>query len=1228
MAGNNVGEIIYDVQMNVRQLIEGQHQVNDRMDRMERGADGASKSFSKLSGVAAALGSVLSAKKIADYAEAWTVLNNKLVNSIKIGEDLAQVNERVFKIAQDSRASLDGVATLYSRLERATRDAGVSGQELANITTTITKAMAISGATAAESEGALIQLSQALASGVLRGQEFNSISEQAPALLKGLADSLGVNIGQLRKLAGEGKLTTDVLLKSFKEMGPTIEKEFSKTVATMSQSLTIANNNITKFVGESTSVKSAVSVFNTAVVTVSENIESMSLIIGAAAAIFGSRYVGALAMAGAAQVKKAIDTRAATLADAAAAKQAALTAAGDLRAAQAAKAASIAELNKADARVASARSATLATTAEIALTEAEVASVRTNIAQIESEKALEAQRLKAQITEQGRIATATRMAELQQASAVLTARLAQAEAAAIAARTSAATAGAAAITAAETELSATRQRATVIIDAENRALAANAAAQATAATAARNANGAMVLLKGALGLLGGPLGVAMLAGAGILYFSQRAKEARDSANALADSTGKLVEQFKEMTNTQVAASIARMREKIPELTDALNEAKKAVEEDTKQLNAAIGARERYAKTSEEIEKYTRSVTYWQDKLAISTDNLNEANNRLDRVNNTVYMGQVQLNGGMAQGAELLSRNAAQAGVAANAMNFLGKQLNFASAAKDKFNSTGLVVPKSEKADEYINDLKKENTLLAITDRRVREVTKARMEAESKGGNQNQIRQAEEAAGAQYDLKKAEEDRKDSVKAGAKAESQAAQAEKRRTEQLKQLGDEMAVAELKAKGLNREAALLAAAQDLGAGASQGQIQQAMQQAGEIFDIQQRSADKKALLDADLYAKAEQQRKQDTDQLERQLKAGDIAYDVSQRRRAEIAANYSRAIAEANANNAVNPVSENRAQVDPVQSLANENARKLALMVTYYQQEQAMLDQARANNKITEEQYQQAKATTYSQYAALINAEQNQYNKQQMEAQWQLLSQQGLAYDMLTSAVDAFAGNASNAITGLLTGTMSVSDAMRSLGNTILNSVINSIVQMGVEWVKNLIIQKAMGAAVAAASTAEAAVVAAAWAPAAALSSLATMGGNAAPAAAGITSTVGLASGLAVSGMRKNGGPVSAGSMYQVGEGGMPEIYKASNGRQYMIPGDNGNVISNKDMMGGSGINVSVNIQNYNGSMVDTQAKSDGQGGVTVDVIIADIQNGGPIDQAISTYHNAPRRAIGQ
>ncbi|MDV5297078.1 phage tail protein [Klebsiella pneumoniae] len=275
---------------------------------------------------------------------------------------------------------------------------------------------------------------------------------------------------------------------------------------------------------------------------------------------------------------------------------------------------------------------------------------------------------------------------------------------------------------------------------------------------------------------------------------------------------------------------------------------------------------------------------------------------------------------------------------------------------------------------------------------------------------------------------------------------------------------------------------------------------------------------------------------------------------------------------------------------------------------------------------------AYATLYPQKIAEVEATraqiEEQYRQKRQEAMWQELSQQSLGYNMLTSAVDAFSGNASNAITGLLTGTMSAQEAMRSLGNTILNSVINSIVQVGVEALKNYILGQTLGAASVATSVGLAATTASAWAPAAAMASLASFGANAGPAAAGISSTVGLANGLALAGARYNGGPVSAGGLYQVGEKGKPEIYQASTGKQYMIPGDNGKVISNKDMQSGGGISVQVNVINQ--STGATVQSADGymqDGSAVVDLLITDMERGGPVSSQMQQTFGLSRKAQG-
>lgn len=131
----------------------------------------------------------------------------------------------------------------------------------------------------------------------------------------------------------------------------------------------------------------------------------------------------------------------------------------------------------------------------------------------------------------------------------------------------------------------------------------------------------------------------------------------------------------------------------------------------------------------------------------------------------------------------------------------------------------------------------------------------------------------------------------------------------------------------------------------------------------------------------------------------------------------------------------------------------------------------------------------------------------------------------------------------------------------------------------------------------------------------------------PAQAGIISTVGVAKAMSVAGALKNGGPAQAGSMYQVGENNLPEIFQASNGHQYMIPGDSGRVISNKDITGGgSGVVVYNNVYNNSSNASATSRATDnGDGSVTIETIVSDIENNGPIGQSIGRNYNANRRA---
>ncbi|HGN0026453.1 TPA: tape measure protein [Proteus mirabilis] len=1130
-----VGEIVYQVQMDVRQLLTSQQQLEQRLNRMDssfnrtsQSVNNTERSMQSLSKVAAALTGYLSASMVASYSEAWTELNNKLSNSVRASESLVDVTQRVFDISQATRSSLDATATLYARLERGTREYNTSAEDLAKLTSIINQGFIVSGATAQEAENAIIQLSQGIASGVLRGEEFNSVAEQGSRLMVALADSMGVGIGQLRKMAAEGKLTTDVVVKGLLSQGDAIGKEFAKTTRTMSQAFQEAGNNLTKFLGENTTIKSTISAFSDAVITVSKNLDELSSVLTVIAAVVGSRYVGALAMATKSKVMMAAASRQESVAT--------------LQSARASEYAANMSVRKAQADLASARSA-------VALAQAEY-----NVAK-------------------GTLAEATALDNL-------------------IAKKSLASKAAITLT---------------------QATQAQTAAMANSAAAARAASLSMGLLRGAMGMLGGPAGVAMLAGAAIYYFYQKSEQAKQEARDFADSIDQLTVKLKELSYQEIARDAQDARDKQELLTLEMKEQEKQL--------SALRAQLELQKTAlkDQPELLNKNTIRILREITKLEGDLSTNRKRFELITKYLVNAQEEYNRKTKEAIDLSVKNALATFAEKTGLGALANAIRNVTNAKRELNSTG--VDYGGEDGEKLKKQMERRLELSKKEGVERAKLQALYAAQDAGiKDQKAIDELQKMAAQEYENTQA---KKESISATKK---EATEAEKLK-QKITDLANATKVAELETKGLAREAAILEAVQKLGSKATKAQVAEITELAGKEFDLKQKIKDRKDAFSQNPEAKANQEYNLSLEQLERQLKGNLVTEENYQRRRVELAGEYSKKIAEANAQASVSPIEDNRAQFDPVQQLKNENAKKLALMDKYYADEMAIINQAYANQQISHEQFTTAKQITDAQYLQIRTAQEKKFNEQQTAAQWQMLSQQSLGFDMLTSAVDAMSGSASNAITGLLTGTMTAADAMRSLGNTILNSVVNSIVQTGVEMLKNFIIGKTMGAAAAAASMGEAAIVASAWAPAAAFVSLATMGANAAPANASLVGTTGLASTLAIAGARKNGGPVDAGSMYRVGEGGKPEIFKANNGRQYMIPGDNGKVISNKDMQGG-GMNVNVVFNDYSsgGHKFDAQTSQDGNT-LTIQAFIMDMDNKGPMLQSITRNTSATARARG-
>ncbi|ENY9093700.1 tape measure protein [Klebsiella michiganensis] len=1131
----NAGGIYYDIEMDVRGLLTSQQRVNQRLDLMERGFDKTSRSIdttersmSSLSRVAVGLTAALSVQQVAGYADAWATVNNKLSNSLRPSEQLADVTERVFNITQQTRSSLDATASLYARLERATRQYGTSAGDLAKLTTIINQGFVVSGATAQEAENAIIQLSQGLASGALRGEEFNSVNEQGNRLIVALADSMGVSIGQMRNMAAQGKLTTDVVVNGLLSQGSVIGAEFANTTTTISQALQVAGNNITKFFGENSTVKTGAAIFSDAVVTISENIGGLSALLTGVAAILGSRYVGALTMATAAKIKAAAASRTLSAEESLAAQAAANKAAADLRAAAVAK-----------------------------------------------ERALDE----------------IRLAEMMRLTAI--------------SETNAA--------AAEQRLSVARIAAAGAVDNYNRALAANRAAQLALSSGAS-------LATRALGLIGGPAGAAMLAASAILYFSQRAKEARNDANALADSVNELSSKFQTMSHTELAATIGKLSQSLPELSDAVSDAQKEFNDATSAVQRQQREIANWGTNTTRGRQAAEALSGAQDNLAIATLELEKAQNRLSQTQNAINIGRATLNGTMKQGIDLLRRDGQEAGIAAGMMGRLGDMINFAAKAKDKFNSSSLLVERPKDVQEYLDKLQDQVTLQSELNDRKRAQLRAEQDIRNLGGSEADVNLARDRAAAEFDALQAQQNNKKATKESASEAKKLATQQESVAQKLANLKQQSELAAGSTQELSREQTILRAQQSLGKSATQAQTQEAGKYAAAAWDA---AAAAKGVTEA-LNAIPEQAENksyaESMQNLKAALNAGKIDLQEYNAATEQMEQQHQANLAKIRSQQVVNPTQQALGEVDPVQQLANQHAQELALI----------------------QQFEQQGVIAHTQALALKKAADTQYEQERTNAQWALFTQQSVGYEALGAAVDAFGSQASNALTGVITGSMSANDALRSIGNTILNDVINTFVQMGMQQAKSAIMgATAQNAAIAtttaaqvsslatttAASTSSAAATTAAWTPAALVASIGSFGGAVAIGLGALVAALAVGSSLA--GKRKNGGPVSAGSMYQVGEDGKPEIYQASTGKQYMIPGDNGFVISNKDLQGSGGGTLQVvnNVYNYaNGVNVDTRSSQNG-GQLVIETFITDMQTGGPMSSQMQDTFGLRRQAHG-
>ncbi|WP_407263308.1 tape measure protein [Klebsiella quasipneumoniae] len=1146
MAGTfDAGSVIYEVDMDTSRLLAARREVDAALNglngsmgrleasvnRTERSIGSMERTMSSLSGVAKGLLAALSVQQVASYADAWTELNNKVANSVRTGETQAEVMQRIFDVSQATQSSLNGTATLYARLERGTRTYNTSAEDLTRLTTIINQGFAVSGATAQEAENAIIQLSQGIASGVLRGEEFNSVSEQGSRLMVALADSMGVSIGQLRAMAAQGQLTTDVVVKGLLSQGDAIGKEFANTTVSIAKGLQVAGNNVTKFFGENSTVKSFAAGFRDSVITISENLETLGTALIGAAAIMGGRFAGALAMATAAQASRVKATIQGIVATRQSAQQEAAAASVTARKAAADKDAALSALN--------------------------VATAEYNVAK-------------------GSAAEAFALENVIRLRGIYVA------------------------TSAEAALA-------------NNALAASQAK--VAATGITFAN-TMKVVNSVTAPLGGPIGVIAIVAAGWYLYSQRQAEARKEAIAFADTVPDVIKRLKDMNLAQAqgvradtVTSIEAQKEAISDLKDTISGLQSDYEKYTTLAR-------QYGVTEDQNNGFVIKAKDAANELAKKRRDLDGATATLKQTEDALHLINIQVNQGIVDQMRAARDNAIaiaeaekQASFLGGTQAFLAEKLGQSTQALKAFNSESLKINWGGKEGEKLIKQAERRLALSKLEGEAKARQQAAYDAEDAGvTDERAIKRLQDNYAATERNTQARKDQKKEDNAAASEAKKLANQQESVNQKLENLRQQSELAAGSTQELSREQAMLRAEQSLGKSASADQVQQARNYAAAVWDtaaaIKARNAVPELKENADYNAqKSQLETLKDAKDAQGNLIISQQQYNQASE---QLEQQHQVNLAKIRAGQVVTPQQQAQGEIDPVQRLANQHAQELALI----------------------QQFETQKGQITQRGLELMNAANTQYEQQRIAAQWEIWRQQNAGYEVAAAAFDSFAGNASNALTGIITGSMSVSEAMRSLGSTVLNSVINSFVQMGVEWLKSVIMGQAGMTAASGMAIAQGQLIAASMAPAAAMTSLATAGANAIPAQAGIASTVGMAQALSIAGARYNGGPVSAGGLYQVGEKGKPEIYQASTGKQYMIPGDNGKVISNKDMNGGQ---VQVNIQFYDqtsGGQHSFQAQASQEGSVvTVEGFLTDVDRNGPMSSAIQSAFGLGRKAQG-
>lgn len=231
--------------------------VSNEAKKAENAAQGLANSFTGLKVAIAAVASSAMLREFVRVADDMSLVNSRLKMATSSAAEYAKQQKALHAIARDTHADVKETINLYAKLAPALKNIGRGAEDTNNMVSSFTKALQLGGASAEEAAAAIKQFGQAMGSGALRGDEFNSIAEASPTLLRYMAEGLGVNVGKLRELGGEGKLTAEALADAFDKVKDKIDTDFAQMPVTVGKAFTDLRTEINLIVGDVNEVTGA-----------------------------------------------------------------------------------------------------------------------------------------------------------------------------------------------------------------------------------------------------------------------------------------------------------------------------------------------------------------------------------------------------------------------------------------------------------------------------------------------------------------------------------------------------------------------------------------------------------------------------------------------------------------------------------------------------------------------------------------------------------------------------------------------------------------------------------------------------------------------------------------------------------------------------------------------------------------------------------------------------------